>query len=104
MIKEGILVPADEEKAIFHTYSCPKDAMDDLDEFPFATRIPDAMLKRIDPSNPVLVSYLATIDTSVETWILLPHKSEKKSKKLKTTDVGSSGTTVKSSKKTKQSL
>ncbi|CAI9299880.1 unnamed protein product [Lactuca saligna] len=60
------------------------------------------MLKRVDPSNPVLVSYLATINTSVETGILLPHISEKKSKKSKTTDVGYSDTKVKSSKKTKQ--
>ena len=93
--KEGILVPADEEKAIFHTYHCPKDTTDDLDEFTFAARIPDVMLKRIDPSNPILVSYLETIDTSVETGILLPQTSEKKSKKMKKTDVGSPDIKVK---------
>ncbi|CAI9296059.1 unnamed protein product [Lactuca saligna] len=60
------------------------------------------MLKRIDPSNPVLVSYLATIDSSVETGILLPPTSAKKSKKTKKTDVGSSDAKVTSAKKTKQ--
>ncbi|CAI9268500.1 unnamed protein product [Lactuca saligna] len=60
------------------------------------------MLKRVYPSNPILVSYLATINTSVDTRILLPQISEKKSKKSKTADVGSSDTKVKSSKKTKQ--
>ncbi|CAI9269777.1 unnamed protein product [Lactuca saligna] len=59
------------------------------------------MLKRIDPSNSVLVSYLATIDTSAETRILLPHPSAKKSKKTKKRDVGSSDTKAKSSKKPK---
>ncbi|CAI9264184.1 unnamed protein product [Lactuca saligna] len=59
------------------------------------------MLKRIDPLNSVLVSYLETIDTSVETGILLPHSFEKKSKKTKKPVVGSSDTKAKSSKKTK---
>ncbi|CAI9277340.1 unnamed protein product [Lactuca saligna] len=59
------------------------------------------MLKRTDPSNFVLVSYLATIYTSVETGILLPQPSEKKSKKTKKPVVGSSDTKAKSSKKTK---
>ena len=81
---------------MFHTYSCPKDATDDLDVFLFAARIPDAMLKRIDPSNPVLISYLESIDSSVETGILLTQTTEKKSKKAKKTNDGSSGTMVKS--------
>ncbi|CAI9302825.1 unnamed protein product [Lactuca saligna] len=59
------------------------------------------MLKRIDPSNPVLVSYLESIDTSVEIGILLRQTTEKKSKKAKKTNDGSSGTKVKSSKSTK---
>ncbi|CAI9282731.1 unnamed protein product [Lactuca saligna] len=60
------------------------------------------MLKRIDPSNPVLVSYLESIDTSVETGILLPQTIEKKSKKAKKNDARYSGTKVQSSKSTKQ--
>ncbi|CAI9263005.1 unnamed protein product [Lactuca saligna] len=59
------------------------------------------MLKRIDPSNSVLVSYFATIDTSVETGILQQQPCEKKSKKKKKPVVGSSDTKSKSSKKTK---
>ncbi|CAI9302019.1 unnamed protein product [Lactuca saligna] len=43
---------------------------------------------------------IATIDTSVETGILLPQPSAKKSKKTKKPDVGSSDTKAKSSKKT----
>lgn len=89
---------------MFHTYHCPKDASDDLGEFPFAAHIPDAILKRIDHSNPVLVSYLATIDSSVETGILLQQSSEKKSKKMKKTNIGSSNVKVTTSKKTKQVL
>ena len=78
--KEGILVPNDEEKVDFQTYNYPKDVTDNAEEFPFVARIPDAMLERVDPKNPVLVPYLKNIDTNVETGKLLP-REEKKSKR-----------------------
>lgn len=56
------MVPTDEEKVVFHVYSCSKDVADDTDEFPIVARIPDAMLKRVDPTNTVLITYLQTID------------------------------------------
>ncbi|CAI9283201.1 unnamed protein product [Lactuca saligna] len=42
----------------------------------------DAMLKRVDPLNPVLQAYLKTFDSSIPTRILLP-REEKRTKKLK---------------------
>ncbi|CAI9271538.1 unnamed protein product [Lactuca saligna] len=35
-------------------------------------RIPDAMLQKINPAHPMLVNYLKTISTNVETGVLLP--------------------------------
>ncbi|CAI9284855.1 unnamed protein product [Lactuca saligna] len=59
------------------------------------------MLKRVDPTNPVLITYLKTIDTSVETSVLLAREEEKKSKRSKKTAVGSSDTKVKPSRSSK---
>ena len=56
--KEGILVPNNDEKVTFQSYHYPKEVLDDNDEFPIVARIPDAMLKKVDPSNLVLVAYL----------------------------------------------
>ncbi|KAL7592159.1 hypothetical protein Lser_V15G33908 [Lactuca serriola] len=98
--KEGILVPNDEEKAAFHVYSCPKGATDDTEEFPVVARILDAMLKRVYPTNIVLVTYLQTINTTVGTGILLEREVETKSKRSKKTNAGSSEKQVKESKST----
>ncbi|CAI9281020.1 unnamed protein product [Lactuca saligna] len=80
---EGILVLADEEKVVFHVYSYPKDATDDTEGFPIIARIPDAMLKRVDPTNTVLITFLHTLDTSVETGVLLAREEEKKTNRLR---------------------
>ena len=69
-------------------------------EVPFVVRIPDVMLKRVDPTNIVLVTYLQTIDTTIETGILLA-REETMSKRTKKTETGSSDKPVKESKSTK---
>ena len=74
--KEKIEVPDYEEKAVFHMYGSPKEVHDDPTIFTTVARIPDAMLKKVDPTNNVLVSYLQSIDTTVVTGIL--QKEEKK--------------------------
>ncbi|CAI9260818.1 unnamed protein product [Lactuca saligna] len=94
------MVPNDEEKVVFHVYSCPKDATDDAEEFPLVARIPDIMLKRVNPRNTVLLTHLKTIDITIENGILL-EREETKSKCTKKTDVGSSEKQVKESKSTK---
>lgn len=50
------------------------------------------MLKRVDPTNPVLIAYLKTFDSSIPTGILLPREESKskKSKKSKKDDPASS--------------
>ncbi|CAI9272958.1 unnamed protein product [Lactuca saligna] len=62
---------------------------DDADEFPFVVHIPDAMLRRVDPTNVVLVAYLKNIDPTVQTGILLP-REDKKSKCSNKNEPGSS--------------
>ncbi|CAI9261626.1 unnamed protein product [Lactuca saligna] len=58
------------------------------------------MLKKVDPTNEVLVSYLQSIDTTVVTGVL--HEEEKKKpKKSKKIDGGSSEKVVKAEKKKK---
>ena len=85
--KEGIYVPADEEKAEFLKYHFLKEVSDDMEIFTHIARIPDAMLKRVDPTNSVLIEYLKTINPDVETGKLLskeeagPSKKSKRSKK-----------------------
>ncbi|CAI9262823.1 unnamed protein product [Lactuca saligna] len=58
------------------------------------------MLKRVDPTNIVLVTDLQTIDSTIETWILLATE-ETRSKRTKNTETGSSKKQVKESKSTK---
>ncbi|CAI9297423.1 unnamed protein product [Lactuca saligna] len=58
------------------------------------------MLKRVDPTNTVFVTYLQTIDTTVETGTLL-EREETKFKCTKKTDAGSSEKQIKESKSTK---
>lgn len=45
---------------------------DNSDEFPLVAHITDAMLRKVDPKHPVLMAYLKTINTSIETGVLLP--------------------------------
>ena len=56
--KEGILVPANVPKVEFGIYQDPKNVEDDLEVFPNVARIPDAMLRKLDLKNHVLVVYL----------------------------------------------
>lgn len=51
--------------------------------FPSVARIPDAMLRRIDTTNPILVQYLASINTTVSVGVLLPKGAEGSSKVVK---------------------
>ncbi|CAI9286432.1 unnamed protein product [Lactuca saligna] len=83
--KEKIEVPEYEDKAVFHMYGSPKEVHDDPAIFTTVARIPDAMLKKVDPTNNVLVSYLQSIDTTVVTG-MLQQEEKKKSKKSKKTE------------------
>lgn len=69
--KEGIDVPDDVQKAEFALYPHPKTMEDNLDVFPSIAQIPDAMLRKVDPANTVLVAYLQTINPSIGTGVLL---------------------------------
>ena len=44
----------------FSLYHHPKAVGDNPTEFPSIARIPDAMLRKVDPINSVLVAYLTT--------------------------------------------
>ncbi|CAI9276734.1 unnamed protein product [Lactuca saligna] len=55
---------------------------DDVDVFPSVARIPDAMLQKVDPVNPVLVEYLTTIMPSIEAEKLLDASAEAKGDKV----------------------
>ena len=79
--KEGVLVPNDEPKAEFVKYHYPKTIKDDVSIFPSVARIPDGMLKKVDPSNPMLMAYLLTISKNDENGILLEKHDEVPSKK-----------------------
>lgn len=81
--KEGILVPEDEQAAEFSLYHFPKTVEDDPDMFPTVARIPNGMLRKVDPTNPILVAYLQTINPSIETSFLLPKSTSGPSKKRK---------------------
>lgn len=69
-------MPVDEPKAEFLKYHFLKSVEDDEEVFPSVARIPDAMLKKIDPLNPVLVAYLKTINPTIETEVLFPRSDE----------------------------
>ncbi|CAI9277334.1 unnamed protein product [Lactuca saligna] len=81
-------------------YGSPKEVVDDPAIFTSVAHIPDAMLKKVDPTNNVLVSYLQSIDTTVVSGVLFDIEA-KKSKKSKKTDVGSSKKKVKVEKQKK---
>ena len=80
-------MPADKPKAEFLKYHYPKAIEDDANVFPIVVRIPDGMLKKVDPLNPVLKAYLLSINTNDGIGILLSKHDEgssKKSRKSKT--------------------
>lgn len=79
--KERILVLEGEETVEFPTYHYQKIIEDDVDIFPTVARIPDVMLQKVDPTNPVLIEYLKNVNTSVETRKLLEKSNEDSSKK-----------------------
>ena len=79
--KEGVLVLADEPKAELVKYHYPKTIEDGLSVFPSVARIPGGMLKKVDPSNLVLMAYLLTISKNDENGILLEKHDEVPSKK-----------------------
>ena len=79
--KEGILVPENEETVGFALYQFPKIVKDDAEVFPSVARIPDAMLRKVDPTNHVLVNYLMTINPDIETRVLLKTREGPSKKK-----------------------
>lgn len=81
--KEGILVPADIPTVEFGVYQHPNNLADDLEVFPTVARIPDAMLRKVDPTNPILVAYLQSVNPSVKIGVLLPKGIAASSKRCK---------------------
>lgn len=49
---------------------------DDHVLFPSVARIPDAMLRRIDPANLILVQYFTSVNPNVTVGVLLPKGAE----------------------------
>ena len=81
--KEDIVVREDLQKVIFSVHHYPKTVGDDLDMFPTVTPILDGMLRKVDPINSIFVTYLKTINPSIETNVLLPKSTGGASKKKK---------------------
>lgn len=86
--KEGIMISVDDVKAEFIVYQHLKTVEDDSEVFPPIARIPDAMLRKVDPPDSVLIGYLQTINPSIKIGVLLangivgPSKRAKGSKKV----------------------
>lgn len=64
-------------------YHFPNLVEDDYEVSPNVARILDAMLKKINPSNSVLVANLKNVNPFVETRILFPGSDKGSSKKSK---------------------
>lgn len=84
--KEGIAIPENEETVEFSMFLFTKTVEDDGENFPTVARIPDAMLKKVDATHPMLVKYLQSINPDIITGVLLtpyvgPLKKKKGSKK-----------------------
>lgn len=84
--KEGIKVPHGEETATITKYQFPKTITDDAQIFTSVARIPNAMLKKVNPTYKILIKYLQSLILDVETCVLLEVEvvSSKSSKKMKT--------------------
>lgn len=74
--KENIMVPENEEKAEISMYHYPTTVGDSPEEFPIVARIPDAMLRKVNPANPVLVAYLQTINPCIQIRVALVKSTE----------------------------
>lgn len=74
-------MPDDEETAKFRKYHFLKEVSDDAAIFTHIARITDAMLKRVDPTNSVLIEYMTTVDPRIETRKLLSKEDAGPSKK-----------------------
>lgn len=66
------MAPADVPTLEFRIYQHLKHDEDDSQVFPNVARIQDAMLRKVDPTNPILVAYLLLVNPSVETGVFLP--------------------------------
>lgn len=71
-IRRILQVPTDVPKDKFGIHQYPKTVEDDSEGFPNVARLPDAMLRKVDPTNPILVAYLHTINPTIETVVLFP--------------------------------
>lgn len=64
-------------------YQFQKTFENDSDIFPNVARIPNGTLKKVDPTNSILVEYLKHVNPSVETGILLQKSDVGSSKKVR---------------------
>lgn len=67
--REDILIPSDVDTAEFPSMIVPKIAMNDATIFPVVSRIPNSMLKLMDPKNSLFLKYFLSID-STQTVVL----------------------------------
>lgn len=79
---ENILIPDGIESVEFPTIAAPRVSMDDVNVFPNVVRIPNSMLKLVDPTDPLLINYLLSID-STTTMTVLPPRLLKKSQNIR---------------------
>lgn len=70
--QENIIIPGGIEYAEFTMMTAPRVFVDDANVFLNVARIPDSMLKLIDPTNPLLVNYLLSIDSTTRIDVLPP--------------------------------
>lgn len=77
MVLEG------EQTAEFLLYLFPMTVEDDLETYSIVARIPDEMLRKVDPTNPILFAYMQTINPSIKTGFLIPKSTGATSKKRK---------------------
>ena len=82
--EEGIEVPQDKDTSYFSQFNFPKIVEHDVNVFPTVVHISDAMLRKIDPADLVMIDYLKIINPNFETGMLLssskvkPQKGSKK--------------------------
>lgn len=74
------MVPSDVPKMKFSIYQHPKSVEDDPVLFPIVARIPDARRRQVHLANPVLVTYLTTINPNDQVGALLPKGAKGTSK------------------------
>ena len=81
----------------------PKEVSDDMEIFTHISMILDAILKRVEPTNLLLIEYLKTINPDVETGKLLSKEEAGPSKKSKRSKKDAKATPEKTVHKTKKS-